>query len=126
MIVLNKKQILFLHKSLIDEFGGEYGIRDENLLELSINSPFQTFDKKDLYAGEVRKIVHLSFSLIKNHPFLDGNKRIGAHVLLVMLELNGFSIEYSQDDLIDIILRVAASEISEDEFLNWVNYHIYY
>lgn len=64
MIRLNKEQILSLHKSLIEQFGGEVGIRDENLLDLSINAPFQTFDGKDLYVGTIKKIVHLAFSLI--------------------------------------------------------------
>lgn len=124
MIRLNKEQILSLHKSLIDQFGGESGIRDENLLDLSINSPFHTFDGTDLYLGSIKKIVHLSFSLIKSHPFLDGNKRIGAHTMLVLLELNGYSLEYTQDELIEIILLVASSKKSEEDLLLWVKNHI--
>lgn len=124
MIRLSKSQIISLHKSLIEEFGGEYGIRDDNLLELSINSPFQTFDGKELYLGHINKIVYLTYSLIKNHPFIDGNKRIGAHLMLILLELNGCYLEYSQEELIEIILSVAASTKAEEALLKWVKNHI--
>lgn len=124
MIRLSKSQIISLHKSLIEQFGGEYGIRDDNLLDLSINSPFQTFDGKELYLGPINQIVHLTYSLIKNHPFIDGNKRIGAHLMLILLELNGYYLEYSQEELIEIILSVAASTKSEEALLKWVKNHI--
>lgn len=124
MIRISKSQIISLHKSLIEEFGGEYGIRDDNLLDLAINSPFQTFDGKELYLGPINQIVHLTYSLIKNHPFIDGNKRIGAHLMLILLELNGYYLEYSQEELIEIILSVAASTKSEEALLKWVKNHI--
>ncbi|MBS5971866.1 MAG: type II toxin-antitoxin system death-on-curing family toxin [Finegoldia magna] len=124
MINLTKRQILLLHKSLVEEFGGLCGVRDENLLDLSLNSSYQTFLGEDLYKGNINKIVHLGFSLIKNHPFIDGNKRIGTHVLLVLLELNGYSLEYSQKELIEIILSISASEKTEKDLLAWVKNHI--
>ncbi|MFP5528044.1 type II toxin-antitoxin system death-on-curing family toxin [Peptococcus simiae] len=124
MIRLTKDQVLRLHKSLIETFGGEAGIRDQNLLDLSLKIPFQTFDGKDLYPGPIKKIVHLAFSLIRNHPFVDGNKRIGAHLMLLLLEMNGYILEYTQEELIDLILAVAASNKSEDELLYWVKDHI--
>lgn len=124
MIGLSKNQIIRLHQALIKEFGGEFGIRDEKILDLSLNSPFQTFDGKYLYSGTLKKIVHLGFSIIKNHPFVDGNKRIGAHAMLILLELNGYSLEYSQEELIKIIFDVAASNKSEKDLLDWVKSHI--
>ncbi|MGF3066965.1 type II toxin-antitoxin system death-on-curing family toxin [Facklamia sp. P12950] len=124
MIRLSKGQILKLHQALIREFGGEFGLRDENILDLSLNSPFQTFDGEYLYSGILRKIVHLGFSIIKNHPFVDGNKRIGIHVMLILLELNGYSLEYSQAELIEIILDIASSNKSEKDLLTWVKNHI--
>lgn len=124
MINLTKRQILLLHKSLVEEFGGLCGVGDENLLDLSLNSSYQTFLGEDLYKGNINKIVHLGFSLIKNHPFIDGNKRIGTHVLLVLLELNGYSLEYSQKELIEIILSISASEKTEKDLLAWVKNHI--
>ena len=113
-----------LHKSLIEQFGGERGVRDENLLDLSLNSPFQTFGGEDLYKGNINKIVHLGFSLIKNHPFIDGNKRIGTHVMLVLLEINGYSLKYCQKELIEIIMSVSASEKTEKDLLEWTRNHI--
>lgn len=84
MISLSKNQIIKLHEDLIKEFGRSLWIRDENLLNLSINSPFQSFAGKDLYKGPIRKIVHLGFSIIKTHPFVDENKRIGTHLILLL------------------------------------------
>lgn len=124
MICLTIDQVLKLHQVLIKEFGGEYGIRDYNLLDLSLNSSFQTFNGEDLYQGPLKKIIHVSYSLIKNHPFVDGNKRIGAHLLLVLLELNGYSINYEQEELIAIILNLAASKQTEKDLLIWVQSHL--
>lgn len=124
MICLSKAQVIKLHKSLIQEFGGEFGMRDEKLLDLSLNSPFQTFDGEYLYQGNIKKIVHLAFSLIKNHPFVDGNKRIGTHLMLILLEINGYTLEYSQDELINIIMGLASSKKSESDLLTWVKVHL--
>lgn len=124
MIMLSKEQILNLHNDLIKAFGGEYGVRDNDILELSIHSPFQTFNSVDLYFSVIDKISHLGFSIIKNHPFIDGNKRIGAHVILVLLELNGIIIDYTQNELINIIMDIASSKKDESDLKNWINEHI--
>lgn len=79
MIVLSKEQILFMHKQLIDETGGLDGVRDEALLDSAINAPFQKFDGKDLFPTVQQKAARLCFGIIKNHAFIDGNKRIGTH-----------------------------------------------
>ena len=83
MIVLSKQQILILHSQLISETGGSDGLRDVGLLESAINSPFQQFGNEDLYPTIQQKVSRLCFGLVNNHPFIDGNKRIGAHVMLV-------------------------------------------
>lgn len=114
---LNKAQILLLHKQLIDEFGGDESLRDENLLDMSINSPYQTFNEEDLYKTIIEKAVHLGFSIIKNHPFNDGNKRVGAHAMIVLLALNSYYLEYSQNELVNIIYGVASSEKTEEDLL---------
>ena len=124
MIRLNKRQILCLHSQQINLFGGSDGVRDENLLDLSINSAYQTFDGKYLYDNSIKQSVHLGFSLIMNHPFLDGNKRIGAHAMLTSLFLNGFEIDYRQDELIDVIMGIASSNLTENDLLEWVEDHI--
>lgn len=83
MIVLSKQQILLLHSQLISGTGGSDGLRDVGLLESAINSPFQQFGNEDLYPTIQQKASRLCFGLVNNHPFIDGKKRIGAHVMLV-------------------------------------------
>ena len=87
MNMLTKQQILLLHSQLIRQSGGSDGIRDEGMLDSAINQPFQTFDDMELYPSIVDKAVRLGYGLITNHPFVDGNKRIGTHALLVTKEL---------------------------------------
>ena len=89
MIRLSKPQILLLHEQLIAETGGSSGLRDEGMLDSALNAPFQTFGEEDVYPSLQQKAARLCFGLVKNHPFVDGNKRIGAHVMLVFLALNG-------------------------------------
>ena len=77
MIVLSKQQILLSHSQLISETGGSDGLRDVGLLESAINSPFRQFGNEDLYPTIQQKASRLCFGLVNNHPFIDGNKRIG-------------------------------------------------
>lgn len=121
---LNKTHILLLHKQLIEEFGGIHGIRDEGLLDLSINSIFQTFDNKDLYSSILEKAAHLGFSLIRNHPFIDGNKRIGIHAMLVFLAVNNYYLNYTQEELIEIVLNIASSKATDTDLLEWIRDHL--
>lgn len=120
MILISKEQVLKIHSSLIKETGGIDGMRDENLLDSALNSPFQTFDSKELYPEFSGKAAQLSFSIIKNHPFLDGNKRIGVHIMLVFLALNNVKLLYTQKELIDFGLKVADSSLSKDDLKNWI------
>lgn len=123
MIVLSKQQILFLHSQLISGTGGSDGLRDVGLLESAINSPFQQFGNEDLYPTIQQKASRLCFGLVNNHPFIDGNKRIGAHVMLVFLALNGIELEYTQDDLSSTILKLASNEISYQQLTKWIINH---
>ena len=110
MIVLSKKQVLALHSQLIAETGGTDGIRDDSLLDSALNAPFQSFDGVDAFPSIVPKAARLGYGLIKNHAFVDGNKRIGVHVMLVFLALNKIELEYTQTELSDTILKVAADD----------------
>nr|WP_294672424.1 type II toxin-antitoxin system death-on-curing family toxin [uncultured Ruminococcus sp.] len=123
MIVLSKQQILLLHSQLISGTGGSDGLRDVGLLESAINSPFQQFGNEDLYPTIQQKASRLCFGLVNNHPFIDGNKRIGAHVMLVFLALNGIELEYTQDDLSSTILKLASNEISYQQLTKWIINH---
>ena len=124
MITLTKDQILLLHRQLIDEYGGLHGIRDEGLLDSAINAPFQSFGGTEFYPGVVEKAVRLGCGLIQNHPFVDGNKRIGTHAMLVFLDVNQISVEYSDEELIALVLAIAAGEATEKDLLSWLRGHI--
>ena len=123
MIILSKEQVLKLHTSLIKTTGGSNGIRDEGMLDLALNNPFQSFDGKDLYPSIQAKAARLCFGLVRNHAMLDGNKRLGTHVMLVFLALNGYELSYSQNELSDVILALASGNIGEKEILQWIIEH---
>lgn len=125
MITLTKEQVLLLHKCIYERYGGSYGVRDEGLLDSALEAPFQTFAGQDLYPEDMDKIVRFGYGLIGNHPFHDGNKRIGALAMLTLLELNGYSIDSTNKEFADIIYAVASGSEGKDykELLNWVKEH---
>lgn len=124
MKYLSVRQILMLHDALIQTSGGSNGLRDESLLDSAVFAPIQTFDGKDLYPTLIDKASRLAFGLITNHPFIDGNKRIGTHAMLVLLAINGLELEYNDEDLIEVILQVAAGELSDVLLHQWIGEHI--
>ena len=123
MIILSKEQIIYLHSQLISETGGTDGLRDEGMLESALNAPFQVFDETEVYPSIQQKAARLGFGLVKNHAFVDGNKRIGAHVMLVFLALNHIELDYTQKDLSDAILKVADGSYTFDDLLKWILEH---
>lgn len=123
MIILSKEQIIKLHSHLIAETGGLDGIRDEGLLDSAISAPFQCFDNTELYPSVQQKAARLCCGLVKNHAFIDGNKRIGAHVMLVFLALNGIELNYEQEELISMILGVASGNNGFEDLLKWLLEH---
>lgn len=124
MKVLSKRQILMLHSMLVAQSGGMDGLRDEGLLESAISTPLQTFGGQELYPTVLEKAARLGYGLIHNHPFMDGNKRIGTHAMLVFLDINNITLSYEDDDLIAAILRVASGEMDDSELLEWLKVHI--
>ncbi|MCL2387421.1 MAG: type II toxin-antitoxin system death-on-curing family toxin [Defluviitaleaceae bacterium] len=120
---LTKEQVLALHRHLIDGFGGADGLRDEGLLDSALAAPFHAFGGQPAFPSIPQKAARLGFGLIKNHPFSDGNKRIGTHVMLVFLSMNGIELSYTQKELYETILQVTGSEITYEEFLHWVIDH---
>lgn len=123
MIVLSKEQVISLHSQLIEETGGVGGLRDEGLLDSALNAPFQSFGDVEPFPSIQQKAARLGYGLIMNHPFVDGNKRIGAHVMLVFLALNGIELDYTQDELADVILSVASGEFGFEQLLKWIISH---
>ena len=123
MRTLSKQQVLLLHEQLIDATGGTHGLRDEGLLESALAAPFQSFAGQSVYSSLQQKAARLCFGLVKNHPFVDGNKRIGAHVMLVFLALNGIELSYAQDELSGAILQLADGQIGYEALLKWLLDH---
>ena len=107
MIKLSINDAIFLHKKIIDKTGGIKGIRDIGLLEMAVNSPFVSFGGKDLYKTLEEKAEQLCNSLIRNHPFLDGNKRVGILTMLVFLDLNNKKLNITNEEIISLGLRIA-------------------
>ncbi len=116
-------QILDLHRQIIEQSGGASGVRDLNLLESAIAQPRMTFSGAELYPSIQEKAAALGFSLIMNHPFVDGNKRIGHAAMEVFLVLNGMEIFASVDAQEKIILAVAAGETDREAFVHWLITH---
>ncbi|WP_160687099.1 type II toxin-antitoxin system death-on-curing family toxin [Clostridium sp. C2-6-12] len=117
---LSKQQIMHLHSLAIKKTGGLDGIRDEGLLESAINSPFQSFAGEELYPSIQSKAARLGFSIINNHPFLDGNKRIGILVMMVFLDVNGIELLCSDEDVIDLGLGVASGKYDSEYMKEWI------
>jgi death-on-curing protein len=123
MIKFSKEKILLLHQVMAEATGGDVGVRDEALLESAIENVFATFDGKELYPSKEDKAARLGFSLISNHAFVDGNKRIGMYIMLSFLELNGIKIEATNEEVAELGLAVASGSAGYDETLSWIKSH---
>ena len=123
MIRLTKEQVISIHSSLVKVTGGADGVRDEGMLESALETPFQTYGGIDLYPSLFQKAARLGYSLISNHPFIDGNKRIGIHIMLVFLAINGVEMKYTQEELADTGLSTAAGTLTADELLSGLSSH---
>lgn len=124
MRYLSLNELLELHNAIISESGGSKGVRDIHNLESSINQPRQTFDQKDLYPDIVSKASILCFSIIKNHPFVDGNKRLAHAAMEIFLVLNGMEIKANVDEQEKLILDIAKGNTKLEELTSWLKKHI--
>lgn len=123
MIKLSEEEILSLHSKLIQRYGGMDGLRDDHALDAALNTPFQTFDGIELYPTVIDKAVRLTYGLITDHPFIDGNKRIGTMAILMTLRLNHIALSYAQSELIEIMLQIASGEKDDRDLKEWVLEH---
>ena len=123
MIRLSKEQVLLMHERLIEATGGSIGIRDEGMLDSALSNPFQSFAGEELYPSVQAKAARLCYGLVKSHPMVDGNKRIGAHVMLVFLMLNGYELSYTQQELSETILDLASGSLNADDIQQWLINH---
>jgi len=124
MRYLSLREILELHDKIIEVSGGARGIRDMHALESAINQPRITFNQTDLYPDIITKAAALCFFLVMNHPFVDGNKRIGHAAMETLLILNGFEIEATVHEQEKIILDLAAGKVDREKFTIWLHNHI--
>ncbi len=121
---LSLSQIMLFHQRLIKQSGGASGLRDIAALESALAQPKMTFDKKELYPSLAEKVAALGYSLIKNHPFLDGNKRLSHAAMEVFLVLNGYEIKAPVSEQEKMIIQLAAGKITRAELVDWVKNHI--
>ena len=120
MIKFSEEKVLFLHKLITEETGGDPSVRDTALLDSALESAFATFGGKELYPTKEEKGARLGYALISNHAFVDGNKRIGMYVLLTFLEVNGIKLRPSNEEVARVGLEVAAGEMKYETLLNWI------
>ena len=123
MILLTVDEIISLHHKLINKTGGSGGIHDVGLLESAVYSTETSFDNIEQYQSVEQKAARLMFSLVNNHAFVDGNKRIGVLAMLVTLELNGVTLKHTQNELIKLGLSVADGTKKYYDILNFINQH---
>jgi len=124
MKMLSLEEVILFQKKLIDKTGGKQGIRNESLIDSAINRGISSFDGIDLYKTDIEKIAAITHSLVCNHGFTDGNKRIGIAVMVLLLKLNKIFIIYTQDELIDLGLFLASGSYEYEDVLNWISKHI--
>ena len=112
--------VITIHELLIEKYGGIHGIRDSKGLDAAITRPFMTFDQQELYPSPISKSAALIESLICNHPFLDGNKRIGYVMMRFFLLQNKLDINTTQSEKYDFVIKIANGQIQFDQILAWI------
>ena len=119
-IQFTTQDIYELHTQLEKAFILSSGVRDENLLASAVNTPFQTFMGNDLYPSIYDKAAQLCYGIVKNHPFTDGNKRTALHSMYVYLIINGFDVKATQQEVENLIINVAAGNMTNVELAQWL------
>jgi death-on-curing protein len=121
---LSLAEVIELHRMVIEQAGGSLGLRDLGALESAVAQPRMTFGGTDLYPSLVEKSAALCFSLVKNHPFVDGNKRVGHAAMETLLVLNGFEIDASTDEQEQLVLALVAGQLSREDLVGWLRGHV--
>ncbi|WP_392479848.1 type II toxin-antitoxin system death-on-curing family toxin [Nostoc sp. C110] len=121
---LTAVEVLNLHRQVIEQSGGALGIGDLGILESAVAQPKMTFGGEDLYPKIIEKASALGFSLIKNHPFLDGNKCTGHAAMEIFLVLNGMEIDASIEEQERVVLLLAAGDLGREEFTEWLRLNL--
>ena len=124
MRYLSLPEVLEIHRRLLAQSGGASGIRDLGAIDSALAQPLMTFGGEDLYATIEAKAAAICFSLIMNHPFVDGNKRVGHAAMETFLVLNGYELCAEVADAETVILQLAAGRLPRVDFVDWVTDHI--
>jgi death-on-curing protein len=124
MRYLSFAEVVELHRRVIEASGGLHGLRDLGALESAVAQPRMSFGGEDLYPGVVEKAAALCFSLVQNHPFLDGNKRVGHAAMETFLVLNGFELDAAVEQQEELMLALAAGELDRPDLVRWVSEHL--
>lgn len=121
MKTLTYNDVIGLHSDILADTKGLAGIRDENLLRSSITGPFQTMYGQDLYPSDIDKICRTGYNIVMNHPFNDGNKRTGLHVMFTLLEMNGYTLNKNASDAHNFIIELASGNKTYEELVTWIS-----
>ena len=125
MIWIAADDVIAIHSRVIEKSGGLDGLRDRNILESAISAPLQSCGGKKLFPTDLEKIARIGFGLAANHAFLDGNKRIGAMVVQLLLKWNGYALHLQQGELADLFIAIADGSAQEQDLLHWIKQHLY-
>ncbi len=123
--MISVDDVINIHDILIDKFGGSHGVRDLNALESAITRPYMTFDQKDLYPSLTAKASALIESLISNHPFIDGNKRVGYVIMRYFLLTNGCDINATQSEKFEFVIKIAQNQLQFEQINSWISKKIF-
>ena len=118
--MIDEKEVLTIHEILIEKFGGTTGLRDINLLRSAINRPFQTFDQKDLYQTPIDKAAAIIESILTNHPFIDGNKRVGYVLMRLVLMNHDLDISANESEKYDFVISIAKGKMKFEQIKAWI------
>lgn len=124
MKMISIENLILFNKKIIKETGVSTGIRDISLIDSALNRALTTYNEQDLYPSIIEKISVITYSLINNHAFVDGNKRIGVATMILLLKINNINIQYTQKELIDLGLKIAEGLIKENDIVNFIKEHI--
>ncbi|QDT52030.1 Toxin Doc [Caulifigura coniformis] len=121
---LTQAEVLFIHRAALAANGGLPGLRDVALLDSAVAQPRMSFGGRDLYPTVIEKAASLGFSLMNNHPFVDGNKRVGWAAMRTFLLLNDVPLRFLTEDGVRIALAIAAGQTSREELVEWITTHV--
>lgn len=120
---LTTPQVLAIHDQVVKRFGGSLGLRDLGLLQASVERPKATFSKKFLYKSLFEKAAALFQSLLKNHPFIDGNKRTALTAAGIFLKMNGFELQNTHQEEVRFTLKVDQENLTVEQISKWLKDH---